>query len=287
MKRIIYSFYIDIPKDELDLFDKHILKEGQAPINYRTKNAFRENYQKLISCKEWYAREIGVPFKLFEYDTDFMLYKDKLQKDYPYLTTYNVVNFYKIHLLYKLAQEYDEILYLDFDVVPMINENFFEKWDLSKGIAIKDNNSQIIMMDDATNRSQTIRSPTAKYYNGQALLVDSGHNPKHKVVNTGIIGASKKHLDQLAYFDNFTADLKRMSDVKEHHDMYPEKIRQFFGWDNETLWGVKQVENNVPVQWLDDIWHYHFHSQGFIPKEIVMCHVINKDFETTWRRYHA
>ena len=287
MKRIIYSFYIDIPKDELDLFDKHILKEGQAPINYRTKNAFRENYQKLISCKEWYAREIGVPFKLFEYDTDFMLYKDKLQKDYPYLTTYNVVNFYKIHLLYKLAQEYDEVLYLDFDVVPMTNDNFFKVWDLSKGIAIKDNNSQIIMMDDVTNRSQTIRSPTAKYYNGQALLIDSGYNPKHKVVNTGIIGASKKHLDQLAYFDNFTADLKRMSDVKEHHDMYPEKIRQFFGWDNETLWGVKQVENNVPVQWLDDIWHYHFHSQGFIPKEIVMCHVINKDFETTWRRYHA
>ena len=167
------------------------------------------------------------------------------------------------------------------------NENFFKVWDLSKGIAIKDNNSQVIMMDDVTEKSQTIRSPTAKYYNGQALLVDSGHNPKHKVVNTGIIGASKKHLDQLAYFDNFTADLKRMSDVKEHHDMYPEKIRQFFGWDNETLWGVKQVENNVPVQWLDDIWHYHFHSQGFIPKEIVMCHVINKDFETTWRRYHA
>ena len=287
MKRIIYSFYIDIPKDELDLFDKHILKKGMAPINYHTKNAFRQNYQKLISCKEWYAREIGVPFKLFEYDTDFMLYKDKLQKDYPYLTTYNVVNFYKIHLLYKLAQEYDEVLYLDFDVVPMINENFFEVWDLSKGIAIKDNNSQIIMMDDVTNRSQTIRSPTAKYYNGQALLIDSGHNPKHKVVNTGIIGASKKHLDQLAYFDNFGADLKRMSEVREHHDMYPEKIRQFFGWDNETLWGVKQVENNVPVQWLDDIWHYHFHSQGFIPKEIVMCHVINKDFETTWRRYHA
>ena len=287
MKRIIYSFYIDIPKDELDIFDKHILKKGQAPINYFTKNAFKDNYEKLISCKEWYASEIGVPFKLFEYDTDFILYKDKLQRDYHYLTTYNVVNFYKIHLLYKLVQEYDEVLYLDFDVVPMTNDNFFKVWDLSKGIAIKDNNSQIILMDDVTNRSQTIRSPTAKYYNGQALLIDSGHNPKHKVVNTGIIGASKKHLDQLAYFDNFTADLKRMSDVKEHHDMYPEKIRQFFGWDNETLWGVKQVENNVPVQWLDDKWHYHFHIQGFIPKEVVMCHVINKKFDVAWRRYYA
>ena len=287
MKRIIYSFYIDIPKDELDIFDKHILKKGQAPINYFTKNAFTEHYDKLVTCKEWYAREIGVPFKLFEYDTDFILYKDKLQRDYPYLTTYNVVNFYKIHLLYKLAQEYDEVLYLDFDVVPMTNDNFFKVWDLSKGIAIKDNNSQIIMMDDVTNRSQTIRSPTAKYYNGQALLIDSGYNPKHKVVNTGIIGASKKHLDQLAYFDNFSDDLKRMSDVKEYHDMYPEKIRQFFGWDNETLWGVKQVENNVPVQWLDDKWHYHFHIQGFIPKEVVMCHVINKKFDVAWRRYYA
>ena len=125
MKRIIYSFYIDIPKDELDIFDKHILKKGQAPINYFTKNAFKDNYEKLISCKEWYASEIGVPFKLFEYDTDFILYKDKLQRNYHYLTTYNVVNFYKIHLLYKLVQEYDEVLYLDFDVVPMTNDNFF------------------------------------------------------------------------------------------------------------------------------------------------------------------
>jgi hypothetical protein len=287
MKRIIYSFYIDIPKSELDIFDKNILKEGQQPINYATKNAFKENYLKLISCKEWYAEELGVPFKLFEYDSDFIFYKDKLKGNYPYLTTYNIVNFYKIHLLYKLAQEYDEVLYLDFDVIPMLNENFFEVWDLSKGIAIKDNNSQVIMMDDVTEKSQTIRSPTAKYYNGQALLIDSGHRPKHKVVNTGIIGASKKHLDQLAYFDNFAADLQRMSDVREYHDMYPEKIRNFFGWDNETLWGVKQVENNVPVQWLNDKWHYHFHNQMFIPKEVVMCHTINKDFDTVWRRYYA
>ena len=78
-----------------------------------------------------------------------------------------------------------------------------------------------------------------------------------------------------------------MSDVKEYHDMYPEKIRNFFGWDNETLWGVKQVENKVPVQWLNDKWHYHFHTQGFIPKQVVMCHVINKDFEAAWRRYYA
>ena len=61
-------------------------------------------------------------------------------------------------------------------------ENFFEKWDLSKGIAIKDNNSQVISMDGVVERTQTIRSLTSKYYNGQALLIDSGHNLNIKLL---------------------------------------------------------------------------------------------------------
>ena len=287
MKRIIYSFYIDIPKDELDLFDNHILKEGQAPINYRTKNAFRENYQKLISCKEWYAREIGVPFKLFEYDTDFMLYKDKLQKDYPYLTTYNVVNFYKIHLLYKLAQEYDEILYLDFDVVPMKYNNFFKHWDLSKGIAVLNNNDRRTLIENVSDTSQTIRSPSSKYFNAQAMLFEKGLSSENDVINTGIIGASAKHLKDLKYFDDFDNDLKLMCDLKDGSGIFPEKVLQYFGWDNETLFAVKLKEHKVPVQWLDDKWHYFFADQGFIPEETILCHAICKNFDLCWRRLNA
>ena len=37
MRRIIYSFYIDIPENELDIFDKNILKENQVPTNINTK----------------------------------------------------------------------------------------------------------------------------------------------------------------------------------------------------------------------------------------------------------
>ena len=128
MARIIYSFYIDIPEKELDLFDKNILKEGQTPTNLNTKQKLKENYIKLIACKKWYADKIGVPFKMFEYDTNFVLFQKNLQEKYPFITTYNVVNFYKIHLLYELSKQYDEILYLDFDVVPLTTENFFDKW---------------------------------------------------------------------------------------------------------------------------------------------------------------
>ena len=36
MKRVIFSLYIDIPKDDLDLFDNNILKKGEMPTNHRT-----------------------------------------------------------------------------------------------------------------------------------------------------------------------------------------------------------------------------------------------------------
>ena len=40
----------------------------------------------------------------------------------------------------------------------MHGDNFFEAWDLSKGIAIQHNTHKVITMEDVTERSQTIRS---------------------------------------------------------------------------------------------------------------------------------
>ena len=126
MSRVVFSLYIDIPKDELDLFDSNIIKKGEVPTNHRTKDQFKIHYGDLIATKEIYANKIGADFKMFEYDADWIVYSEKLKEKYPYLTAYNIVNFYKIHLLYELSKNYDEILYLDFDVVPMKYDNFFE-----------------------------------------------------------------------------------------------------------------------------------------------------------------
>ena len=46
-KRVIYSLYIDIPKDELDIFDKDVMGKRDIPINYNTKNQFKK--QSLLS----------------------------------------------------------------------------------------------------------------------------------------------------------------------------------------------------------------------------------------------
>ena len=286
MKRIIYSFYIDIPKHELDIFDKElpIVKDKKAmPINLVTKDRLKKHFLRLLVEKEAYAKKLGYDFKLFEYGPDWILFEQKLKREHPYLTTYNIVNFYKIHLLYELAKQYDEVLYLDFDVVPMQHVDFFEHWDLTKGIAVLNNNDRVLVPENVTDSSTTIRSPTAKFYNAQAMLFEKGLSTKNDVINTGIIGASAEHLNTLAYFEDFDKNLKMMTNLTKESDLHPPRLLKYFGWDNETLFAVKIKENNVPILWLDDKWHYFFSNQKHVPQKVILCHTINKDFDTVWR----
>jgi len=287
MKRIIYSLYIDIPEEELDIFDKNIIKKNQTPVNLYTKKRFKENYFKLLANKQWYSNQTNTEFKMFEYDDSYKEYYSHFKKKYPFITTYNIVNFYKLYLLNELSKLYDEILYLDFDVVCLTKENFFNVWNLNNGIAVFDNSTKVKTIESITEYSQTIRSPTSKYYNTQAMLIEKGLNPKNNVINTGIIGATKDHIKQLKYFDNFDNDLKLMTKLKSNYDVFPKKIVDFFGYDNETLFSVKLNEHNIPVQWLDNQWHYFFDTQGFIPEETKFVHTINKKFDIVWRRYYA
>tara|TARA_E500000178_G_scaffold324684_1_gene351312 strand:+ start:1082 stop:1954 length:873 start_codon:yes stop_codon:yes gene_type:complete len=286
MKRVIFSFYIDIPKEELDIFDKElpIVKNKKAlPINLITKDRLKKHYVRLLIQKQSYAKKLGYEFKLFEYGPDWILFEQKLKREHPYLTTYNIVNFYKIHLLYELAKQYDEVLYLDFDVVPMQDVDFFEHWDLTKGIAVLNNNDRVLVPENVDDSSTTIRSPTAKFYNAQAMLFEKGLSTKNDVINTGIIGASAEHLNTLAYFKDFDKNLKLMTNLTKESDSHPPRFLKYFGWDNETLFAVKIKENNVPILWLDDKWHYFFSNQRHVPQKVILCHAINKDFETVWR----
>ena len=279
-KRVIFSLYINIPKEELDLFDKHIKKPDTEFTNINTKNEFETHYQRLIDCKKEYADKIGVDFFMHE---EYKEYYDHFQKNYPEITSYNIVNFFKIHLLYEYSKKYDEVLYLDFDVVPNTDENFFDHWDLSKGVCVLNNNERVSPIQKITERTQTIRSPNAKFYNAQAMLIEKGLSPENDVINTGIIGIDKEHLDQLDYFTNFKETLNEMTRLIGVYDIFPKKIADFFGYDNETIFAVKLKEKKVPVQWLDKDWHYFFDTNLFIPKTAKLIHAINKRFDIIWR----
>jgi hypothetical protein len=282
MSRVIYSLYIDLSEDELDFFDKNIVKNKQVSRNVITRNQFKKNYDKLKGLQKLYAEQNKCDYILFENDEKFINFKTLFNEKYSYLTSYNIVNFYKIYLLYDLSKKYDEILYLDFDVVPLNNENFFEHNDLSKGIFVLNNNDRVSKLTDIGENTQTIRSPNAKYYNAQAMLFEKGLSTENDVINTGIIGVNKEHLIKLNYFKDFDDNMNIMTNLKSDTNVFPKRIVKYFGYDNETLFSVKIKENKVPVKWLSKKWHYFFDWPVYIPNDITFVHAINKRFDVIW-----
>ena len=284
MKRVVYSLYIDIPTSELDNQDPYFWDTMSK--SERTKISLKQNYDRLLQVKQKYCDHIGVDFCMFEYDDAYRQYEQNFKDAYPQITTYNIVNFYKIHLLYELAKQYDEILYVDFDVVPTTNQSFFDQWDLNQGICLLENNKDVNKRKlKIYDINHSVRSPTAKYYNAQAMLYHQGHSGHNDVINTGIIGASSQHVADLKYFDQFEDTLALMTELREGDGMYPPNIVNMFGYDNETVFSYKLQTTGVPVQWLDDEWHYFYDIEMHIPNNTKLIHCINKQFDFVWRFY--
>ena len=280
MSKVIYSLYVDVPADEH--YGKSKNQHDTADKASITVNAFKKHYKKLIDCKRHYANTIDADFIMFEHE-DYQSFKKNFKSDFPELTGYEIINFYKIHLLYELSKKYDEILYLDFDVIPLTNESFFDVWDLSKGICVYSNNDKV---EKKSTTNHSIRSPSAKYFNCHAMLLEEGLNPDNDVINTGIICARKKDIIKLDFFGKFKDTIDLMTKLrKDTSGLYPQNIVDMFRYDNETIFSYKREVNKVDIQWLDNKWHYFLDTQKFIPEDTKIVHAISKDFDLVWRYY--
>jgi len=281
MNKVIYSLYVDVPAKEHfgDSKNKHDTVD-KANV---TINAFKKHYDRLIKTKIKYAEYCEAEFIMFEYDDQYKTFEQNFLKDYPDFTGYEIINFYKIHLLYELSKKYDEILYLDFDVIPLTNESFFDVWDLSKGICVYSNNDKV---EKKSTTNHSIRSPSAKYFNCHAMLLEEGLNPDNDVINTGIICARKKDIIKLDFFGKFKDTIDLMTKLrKDTSGLYPQNIVDMFRYDNETIFSYKREVNKVDIQWLDNKWHYFLDTQKFIPEDTKIVHAISKDFDLVWRYY--
>ena len=281
MKRVIYSLYVDVPAKEHfgDSKNKHDTVDKAAI----TVNAFKKHYDKLVNTKITYSEYCEADFIMFEYDEQYQTFEKNFLKDFPMFTGYEIINFYKIHLLYELSKKYDEILYLDFDVIPFTDESFFDVWDLTKGICVYNNNDQVV---NNVNVNHSIRSPSAKYFNCQAMLIESGESHRNDVINTGIIGARKEDIQKLDFFGKFKETIDMMTELRnDTSGLYPQNIIDMFRYDNETIFSFKREVNHITIQWLDDKWHYFLDKQKFIPKDTKLVHCICKDFDLVWRNH--
>ena len=160
MKRCLYSIYVPLE-------------------NYRNKyKPFQKYYSNIINAHTKYAKAINVDYKLCK----------TLPTALFHTPTYDQINFGKYYHAKELCEEYDEILYIDFDVIPNTTENFFEVFNISDYIPVRatipynpkmadDIINAYELADAAIKHNECVK----KYYEG---INDNGFHGKPWVAET-------------------------------------------------------------------------------------------------------
>ena len=284
MKSVIFSIYIQIPEEDLDNPGWYN-EEGKlqdTDKSKQTKNYFAKYYDKLKQRQVDYARTLNVDYILHEYDNDYIKYVSYFKKNYPQISVYDIINFYKQELMKRYAHKYDEVCYLDFDVIPNTDESIFNvvKHD-EFGCADSNREAEWGKTVETKWYNTCIRNPSSKYWNCHAMLNEIGLDPDTDVFNTGIMVAASKMIKRLDYFGEFEEVLDLMSKVKyDKSSMYPHNIQRIFNYDNETVFAFKRVVNNIKIKYLGNDWHHKVQDEKWyvFNENAKMYHVINKRF---------
>ena len=279
---IIFSIFIDIPEDKLDnpgWYENGVQVKTDKSLN--TKNALYNNRVELERRQREYAESLNVEYRLLSNDKE---YKDfcKYMKDYPMISEYDIINFYKHWAMKNFAENYDQVCYLDFDVVPNTDENVFNT--IKSGFGVADSNDLAAWGKNisATKYNTCIRNPSSKYWNTYAMLLEDGLEPENDVFNTGIMVAGYNIIQELGYFHEFEKTLDLMTYLKEEEDsIHPPNIQRVFNYDNETVFSYLVKKREIDIDWLSKEWHYIVDQpkKEMVDTRAKLYHVINKKVE--------
>ena len=282
MKNIVYSIYII--NDDETISEKH----------KRTKHHLKENLLKLTEVKKQYAEKCGAEFVLFYADKDWEKFEDKY-REYKFDT----INLYKIHLFEKLSKEYDNVLYLDLDVIPNTDVSFFDKFDMNKinvyapEATIENTWKEKEIINYNTNRAtfDEIISVKDKYdmyvkavCKRAMLATNDIYNTNYFIANTAILGANKKAIKNLKFTDNLDYMIEVLNKAK-NEEFYGETISKLFFPNNEVFFHYLLEKNNIDWYNLPREWHTYYLKNDVVGPEVndaKMIHLINKKFNDLW-----
>ena len=285
--RVIFSFYKEVNDDSVTSYKKEQLKLYK---------------DKLIKRQHLYAESCNADY--FVYENSNLL-----------LNEYDSIQFRKIEKLEELTNEYDEVLYLDLDIIPFDFKNFFKEHNLSKICCREIDGKEwginrykinVPKMNDAYNNSiwEEENNKQSRYLyeeidsmnmwlkassKNAMLLLENHTSYNHNIINTGVIGGNKDSIKQL----KFTENLQYMIDLidkAKYDNIYSKKVQELIKPNNEVFFSYLIEKNNIPITNINKNWNFIVddYTSGLtsVWKEISFLHVINKDFEGYGNRYN-
>lgn len=208
MKNIIYSIYSEGCKELTD------------------------NYCWIRDRQKQYADSCGADYKVFNFKFE----------------DYTTLQFKKLFLLDKLSKDYDNILYLDFDVVPSLAaDNIFENMFSLAMLPL--------IRSEGNCFKSTIKNRVHRHYNTIQKSEDI-------IFNTGVVYATNYMVEQLDLISNYTHFIKATNEL--NNESYMTWIIEVYGIDYQPL---------------SLLWNYLLDSKNInIPTDAHFIHYSNKRF---------
>lgn len=257
MKRVIYSLY-----------QPNIPKSGYSVNTYK-QNQFERWKHKLEKCKQEYANKCNAEFIMH----------------YPNLKDYTSLQFEKIRLLEQYAESYDEVLYLDFDIVPSyLARNMFECVDTSK-ISMHPFHREIkpyelkLAIDQPDLQVFDQQTMFVKICAKKSMLLLEGIDSNNLCYNTGVICANSEVIKTLQFTERLDEMCEILDESKED-SIYPDIISKYFSYNNEVFISYLIEKYQIPHNDIAMNWNYVIDDR----KDISLggydfLHMVSKDFD--------
>lgn len=225
----------------------------------------------------------------------FNLYKDRLiekQKEYAYIcnsdyelftpdkNNYVDVQFYKILQTEKLLEHYDEVLYLDLDVIPKTQKIIFDSFNLDNvsvyqlliGVSrwVKPN----LRFNNFSGMGRYAKLSCKK-----AMLLLDDITGNDNIANTGVFCMNKTAAESLKFSERLPEAEKRFTDAIEDN-LYPEEMSSCWKRNNEVFLTYMLEKYKIPNNNIGQPWNYIL--DDYIKYSTDACyfqHQVNKDFK--------
>lgn len=255
MKRIIFSVWSDVTE------------EHQSVPNTK-KQAFAEYKDRLIEAQKKYAHLCGAEYEIFQ----------------PEISNYDDIQFYKLHQFENLTRDYDEIVYLDLDVIPTTKENIFKRhaYKENVGAYFVDVNPNWTNRINDTWWIDTMNldkmSMIVKLCCKKAMLDLNDVYGDNTIVNTGVLIGNKNSIENFRLIERLEEADQVFKETLEDN-MYPPDISNNFARNNEVYFSFITECYGVPVNNIHLSWNWLV-DRVFSSKNpnAYLQHVVNKKF---------
>lgn len=273
MNNLIFSLYFRLEDSELEKedYNKNLFSRDQ-----------QHYYQShLILNKLSYSKTNNCEFIMFDDEEDLNNFSNQFDSDIP---KYVIINFYKLHLLDKLSEEYDNILYLDHDVYLDTTDNIFKELDNNKiYVWFEDVKEDLLeYLNFYKDKDLYSRSYINKCLSTYLASYTFNWNLNFMKYNTGVILSNAKQIKKLRlnhYLDFFINNYKQIYKNKD----IPESLRKKFKLNNEAMLSNIIAEEDIVIENLNGKWHTILtgldSKNVFDRHESNFYHFINKQFK--------